>query len=122
VIHAHPVFASALSVAGLEFPPDILPEGVVLLGEIPTTAFTTPSSTEDADVIRGLIGRHDALLLRQYGTLTCGVDLAAALNLLERIEHVAEVFHRACSPGNVERLSAETRRRLQQVGDAPDTR
>ncbi len=120
VIHAHPVFATALSVAGLEFPQDILPEGVLLVGEVPTTAFATPASTEDADAIRGLIGRHDALLLRQHGTLTCGADLAAALNLLERIEYVAEVFHRARSLGNVERLSAEARRRLHQAHDHPE--
>ena len=45
VIHAHPVFATALSVAGLEFPNDILPEGVMSLGEIPTTEFAAPAST-----------------------------------------------------------------------------
>ena len=122
VIHAHPVFATALSVAGLEFPQDILPEGVALLGEVPTTAFAAPSTTEDADAIRGLIGRHDGILLRQHGTLTCGRDLTAALILLERIEYVAEVFHRAHALGHLERLSAEDRRRLEQVRGAPGKR
>ena len=121
VIHAHPVFATALSVAGLEFPSDMLPEGVMSLGEVPTTQFAAPASTEDADVVRGLIGQHDALLLRQHGTLTCGPDLEAALILLERIEYVAEVFHRARALGHVQRLSADDRARLEQIRDSLKT-
>jgi L-fuculose-phosphate aldolase len=117
VIHAHPVFATALSVAGMDFPTDVLPEGVALLGEVPTTAFAAPASSEDADAIRSLIERYDALLLRQHGALACGSDLESALNLLERIEHVAEVFHRAWALGNVERLSPGDQRRLRQPRD-----
>ena len=122
VIHAHPVFATALSVAKTQFPGDILPEGVMLVGEVPTTAFAAPASAEDAHVIRDLIRSHDALLLRQHGTLTCGADLDAAINLLERIEFVAEVFQRAHSLGNVQRLAPETLRRLDQLRDPPATR
>jgi L-fuculose-phosphate aldolase len=121
VIHAHPVFATALTIAGIEFPTDLLPESVVLLGEVPTTTFAAPSSTEGADSIRGLIGRHSGLLLRQHGALACGPDLEAALNLLERIEFVAEVYHRASAMGRVDRLPVEEKRRLQQSrnGRAP---
>ena len=95
VIHAHPVFSTALTVAGLEFPVDVLPEAALLRGGVPVTSFATPGTVEDAEAIRPFIGSHDAILLRQHGTLTCGRDLEEALLNLERMEHVAEVFWRA---------------------------
>ena len=104
VLHAHPVFATALSVSDTPFPVDVLPEILLTVGEVPTTRYATPSSHDDADAIRDLIRDHDALLLRQHGSLTVGKDLDAALTALERIEHVAEVFWRAQMLGRVERI------------------
>jgi len=104
VLHAHPVFATALTVSDYPLPVDVLPEVLLTLGEVPTTRYATPSSHDDADAIRTLIQKHDALLLRQHGSLTVGVDLDAALINLERIEHVAEVFWRAQMLGKVERI------------------
>jgi len=113
VVHAHPVFATALTVAGLDFPIDVLPEALLLLREVPVTPYASPSSEEDAHAIRPFVRDHNAILLRQHGTLTCGVDLEEALLHLERVEHVAEVFWRAHALGHVERLTDEARRRLE---------
>lgn len=117
VIHAHPVFATALTVAGEAFPTDILPETLLLLGDVPVTAYATPSSAEDADAIRPFIGEHHAILLRQHGTLTCGAHLEEALMHLERVEHVAQVYWRARALGHVEHLTPAARRRLVAVRD-----
>lgn len=117
VLHAHPVFATALTVAGFDFPSDVLPEVLLTLGEVPTTAYATPSSHEDAEAVRELIKTHDAILLRQHGSLTVGKDLDAALIHLERIEHVAEVFWRAHTLGSVQHITPEARRRLLAVRD-----
>jgi L-fuculose-phosphate aldolase len=95
VIHAHPVFSTALTVAGLDFPGDTLPEAALLWGGVPVTSLAAPGTAEDAEAIRPLISSHDAILLRRHGTLTCGRDLEEALLKLERVEHVAEVFWRA---------------------------
>ena len=114
IIHAHPVFATALTVAGLDFPIDILPEGILSLGEVPVTSYATPSSREDAEAVRSLVPKHNAILLRQHGSLTFGVDLEQALVNLERLEHIAEVFWCAHSLGRVERLSPEARRALEE--------
>jgi L-fuculose-phosphate aldolase len=102
VIHAHPIFSTTLTTAGLEFPFDILPEAALLRGGVPVTWFATPGTAEDAEAIRPFIGSHDAILLRQHGTLTCGPDLEEALLKLERVEHVAEVFWRAHALQGVE--------------------
>jgi L-fuculose-phosphate aldolase len=115
VIHAHPVCATALTVAGLEFPDDVLPESILALGEVPVTAYATPSSAEDAEAIRPLIRDHAAILLRQHGTLTVGADLEEALLRLERIEHVAEVFWRAQMLGKVNRLTPAARELLDGI-------
>jgi L-fuculose-phosphate aldolase len=109
VIHAHPVFSTALTVAGLEFPTDTLPEATLLWGGVPVTSFAVPGTAEDAAAIRPLIGSHNAILLRQHGTLTCGLDLEEALVNLERVEHIAEVFWRAHALQGVERSVARPR-------------
>jgi L-fuculose-phosphate aldolase len=115
VIHAHPVFATALTVAGLDFPSDVLPEVSLTLGDVPVTAYATPSSREDADAVRPFVKNHNAILLRQHGSLTFGKDLEEALIHLERIEHVAEVFWRAQMLGKVSRIPPEAIERLTAI-------
>jgi len=114
VIHCHPIFATALTVAGLEFPIDILPEVMLTLKNVPVTDYATPSSHENADVIRPWICNYDAILLRQHGSLTTGKNLDEALIHLERIEHVAEVFWRATMLGNVSRIPTNELEKLRQ--------
>lgn len=115
VIHAHPVFATALTVAGVPFPADVLPEVALTLGDVPTSRYATPSSHDDADAIRELVHSHDAVLLRQHGALTLGRDLDAALTHLERIEHVAQVYWRARMLGQVNRIPEADVARLREI-------
>ncbi len=114
VIHAHPVFATALTVAGLEFPGDMLPEVMLTIKNVPVTDYATPSSHEDAEVIRPWIRDHNAILLRQHGSLTAGKNLDEVLIYLERIEHVAEVFWRASMSGHVNRIPPDELEKLRQ--------
>ena len=107
VVHAHPIFATTLTVSGLEFPVDLLPEVLLTLGNVPITAYATPSSHEDAAVIRPFVKEHNALLLCQHGSLTYGKNLDEALIHLERIEHVSEIYYRAKMLGNVKRVPPE---------------
>jgi L-fuculose-phosphate aldolase len=114
VIHAHPIFATALTVSGLEYPFDILPEVMQTLQDVPVTKYAMPSSHEDADVIRLLIRKHNAILLRQHGSLTAGKNLDEALIHLERVEYVAEVFWRASMLGKVNRIAPDELEKLRQ--------
>lgn len=104
VIHAHPAHATALTVAGIPFPDDVLPELLEGLGPVPTTDFATPSGDENAFAIRGHIAAHDAVLIRNHGAITVGRDLEEALVNLERVEHVARVITLALGLGNIQRL------------------
>lgn len=112
VIHAHPVFATTITVANLEFPVDMLPEVMVTLGSVPITNYATPSSHEDAEVIRPFLKTHNAMLLRQHGSLTYGKNLEEALIHLERIEHAAEIYWRAKTLGDVQRIPVEAQSKL----------
>jgi L-fuculose-phosphate aldolase len=114
VIHCHPIFATALTVAGLEFPLDVLPEVMQNLKGVPITAYARPSSYENAEVIRPWIRDHDVILLRQHGSLTAGRNLDEALIHLERIEHVAEVFWRASMSSHVNRIPPDELEKLRQ--------
>jgi len=112
VVHAHPIFATTLTVADLEFPVDVLPEVLLTLGAVPTTKYATPASHEDAEVIRPFLKTHNAMLLRQHGSLTYGKNLDEALIHLERIEHVSEIYWRAKMLGEVKRVPPEAQAKL----------
>ncbi|MCY7320871.1 MAG: class II aldolase/adducin family protein [Phormidesmis sp. CAN_BIN36] len=104
VLHAHPPYAVALSVAGYDLRDDFLPEVCMTLRHIPTTQFALPSSPENAVAISQIICHHNALLLRQHGSLTVGQDLEEALTHLERLEHVAKVQYMAQTLGQITSL------------------
>ncbi len=89
VVHAHPPIAVALSIAGVSLARCVLPEVVMGLGLIPTTAYATPASIEGAQVIAGLIESYDALILQRHGSVTVGKSALDAYFKLEKLEHAA---------------------------------
>ncbi len=91
VVHAHPPITVALSIAGVPMDTPLLPEVIVLLGLIPTTAYAMSSSDEGATAIRDLIAEHDALILQRHGTLTVGATLTEAFMRLETVEQNARI-------------------------------
>jgi L-fuculose-phosphate aldolase len=115
VLHAHPPYAVALTVAGRGLRNDLVPEVILLIGAIPVTHLALPASPEDAEVIRELIAEHDVIMLRQHGSLTVGRNLDEALIHLERLEQVAQVQLLAEMMGNVQALPAEMQTELWQM-------
>ena len=91
VVHAHPPITVALSIAGVPMDTPLLPEVIVLLGLIPTTAYAMSSSDEGAAAIRDLIAEHDALILQRHGTLTVGATPTEAFMRLETVEQNARI-------------------------------
>lgn len=95
VVHAHPPSAVALTLVDYNFCQCLIPEIIVLLGLVPTTPYSTPSSAENRDAISQLICEHDALLLAHHGSLTVASDLWTAYLRLESLEHAATILYRA---------------------------
>jgi L-fuculose-phosphate aldolase len=107
VIHSHPANATALTVAGLPFPVDILPEVLEDLGPVPTTRFAFPDAEDDAAAIREHVANHNAILIRNHGAITYGLDLEAALNYLEQLEYVAKTIVMAQILGKINHFPDE---------------
>ncbi len=125
VVHAHPPIAIAFTIAGISLAQCVLPEVVVNLGRIPTTAYATPSTAEGPQVIRELIREHDAVILDRHGSVTVGESLFDAYMKLEKVEHLAQVTLAARQLGRVGLLPQEEVRKLvemrrQKLGLPPD--
>jgi L-fuculose-phosphate aldolase len=91
VVHAHPIHAITLSIAGVSLARCLIPEVIVNLGMIPTTEYAMPASADGATVIRDIIRRYDALILQRHGSVTVGKDVWEAYLNLEKLENVAEI-------------------------------
>jgi L-fuculose-phosphate aldolase len=92
VVHAHPPFATALTLAGVSMADPVLPEVLMGLGPVPTAPYATPGTPEGAEVVRVLVAKHDAVLLDRHGALTCADTLDHACHLMEKLEHAAHVL------------------------------
>lgn len=104
-IQAQPQAATAFSVAGIPLVQPVLPEMVLTLGSVPMVEYATPFTAEAAQAIGELILGHDALLLKNRGVLTVGLDLVDALQKLERVEQLASVLLAAKSLDHIDLLS-----------------
>lgn len=119
VVHAHPPYAIALSIAGVPVAECLIPEVLVGMGMIPLTPYATPSTREGAEVIHRYIGEHDAVVLRRHGSVTVDKTPLRAYLKLEKLEHAAHITYllqlMGCDapipPAEVAKLIAQRRAR-----------
>jgi len=105
VVHAHPPYATALTLAGVSLCDPVLPEFVMALGGAPAAPYATPGTPEGGEQI-GLFARDaDAIMLDRHGAVTVGKSLLDAYYKMEKLEHAAETLHHALAIGPVKRLS-----------------
>lgn len=112
VLHAHPPYATALTIAGIPFPVNIVPEVISLVGEVATAPYATPGTQELAQSVSEPIKTHLAVLLSNHGSLTVGATLEQALITLERIELAAQLYFLAYNLGKINPLPEEEVSRL----------
>jgi len=112
VIHTHLIFANALVISKGEIRMDVIPEAAVSFGSIPVTGYALPSSPQNAEAIRELIGAHDVIMIRNHGCLAVGHDLDQALIRVERVEHIAKTLTFAELLGDVNSLPSELIERI----------
>ncbi len=117
VVHAHPPYATAFSVAAVPLAGCILPEVIVSIGSVPLARYATPSTEEVPRSIEDVVVKYDAFLLRNHGAMTVGPDVLAAYHKLETVEHFAKITFIARHLGRVEPLGDEEVRKLMQVRD-----
>ena len=90
VIHCHPLYCTALAVKGEKIKSTLTPEGVILLGEVPTIGYFTPGSKKLVDAV----AEHSsckAMLMERHGAITQGRTLEEAFNRMEELEFQAKL-------------------------------
>jgi L-fuculose-phosphate aldolase len=117
VLHAHPPCATALTIAEIPFPMDLIPEALIGLGSVPVAPYATPGTEELAHSIRGLLQNTNSVLLSHHGSLTVGRTLEEALVALERMEHTARTYFLAKAAGEIHPLPPEKLIPLREIGD-----
>ena len=105
VIHAHPPYAVALSVAGISLEALVLPEVILAMGAIVDCGYATPTTENVVHAMKQPVRTgHNALILVRHGSVTLGETMQEAFCRLEIVEHVAKVTAIARSMGKVSPL------------------
>ena len=107
VVHAHPPFCSAIAVAGLDIPPLIDEQVILIGGEIKVAQYGFPGTPELAKNVASALGPRNAVILANHGVLSVGRDMREALTICELAEEMAKIYVSALSLGKVNPLPAE---------------
>ncbi len=101
VVHGHPTFAVAFSLAGLSLAECTIPEIIVTMGTIPTAPYATPSTYALPESLAAFLSKGDAVIMERHGVVTIGSDLIDAYKKMEMVEHTAKITHAARTLGRV---------------------
>ncbi|MBR2254369.1 MAG: class II aldolase/adducin family protein, partial [Candidatus Methanomethylophilaceae archaeon] len=69
IVHCHPLYCTTLAVKGEPIKSGLTPEGVLLLGDVPTVPYFTPGSQELVEAVEAA-GDSDAMIMARHGALT----------------------------------------------------
>ncbi|MBS1999138.1 MAG: class II aldolase/adducin family protein, partial [Cyanobacteria bacterium SZAS LIN-2] len=112
VVHAHPTTAVAFTVAGKSLTKCILPESILMLGEIPVAPYATPSTEEVPESIEAGVRSSNVVMLDHHGALCYGDTIWNAFYLLETLEHHAKTFFMAEMLGGAKPLQKHSVEKL----------
>jgi len=101
VVHGHPIYAVAFSLAGISLAECTIPEIIVTMGTIPTAPYATPSTYALPDSLKAFLARSDAVIMERHGVVCIGSDLIDAYKKMEMVEHTAKITHAARTLGVV---------------------
>jgi ribulose-5-phosphate 4-epimerase/fuculose-1-phosphate aldolase len=96
VVHLHSTHSAAVScMSGLDqcdcIPP-LTAYFVMKIGKLPLVPYHRPGDPKLGDAIRGLAGKHSAVLLANHGPVVSGKTLDAAMVASEELEETAKLF------------------------------
>lgn len=112
VCHTHPPYATGFAVAGEALDQCVLPEVIIVLGQIPLVEYGEPGTEEFYRPVRKYLKDHDAFLLANHGTLTIGADVLSAYHKTETLEHFAKIAFIARTLGHVNVLGKQEVQKL----------
>jgi len=86
VVHAHPVFASTMAVAGIKPKSSITGESRFILGDIALTDYHMMGSNELAISCANSLHKSEVSILKNHGAVCIGSSLQEAFNRMEVLE------------------------------------
>jgi len=107
VIHSHPVFSSAIAVAGLEIPPIVDDQITYLGGGIKVADYALSGSQDMVQNVISALGPRNAVLMSNHGALCVGRDMREAFTNLEMLEKTAKIYISVLSIGKLTALPVE---------------
>ena len=72
--------------------PPITAYYVMRVGRLPLVPYFRPGDLALAEAVRGLAGKHHAVLLANHGPVVAGTNLDAAVNAIEELEETAKLY------------------------------
>ncbi len=100
VAHAHPCYAGAFAIKGLQPPPRLIPELEVFVGTVAYTPYKTPGGPEIAAEIFPLAPKHQSILMGNHGVICWGKSVEDAYFKLEITDaYCRTVIHAQSLPG-----------------------
>jgi ribulose-5-phosphate 4-epimerase/fuculose-1-phosphate aldolase len=96
IVHLHSTHSAAVSCMSDLDPCDCIPPltayFVMKIGRLPLIPYHRPGDPKLGDAIRGIAGKHSAVLLANHGPVVSGKTLEAALYATEELEETAKLF------------------------------
>ncbi|MEI8233399.1 MAG: class II aldolase/adducin family protein [Verrucomicrobiota bacterium] len=100
VCHAHPCYAGAFAIKGMQPPPRLIPELEVFVGTIAFTPYRTPGSPEMADEIFQRAPQHQSIIMGNHGVITWGKSVEDAYFKMEITDsYCRTIIHAQMLPG-----------------------
>ncbi len=92
VLHAHSIFATALSCLRIDMPAFHYMIAVAGGNDIPLADYATFGTVELADAVASALNDRKACLMANHGQIACGENLGAALDLVREVEVLAAQY------------------------------
>ncbi|MCK2148129.1 MULTISPECIES: 3-oxo-tetronate 4-phosphate decarboxylase [Marinobacter] len=96
IVHLHSTHSVAVSCLPEINPCDCIPPltayYIMRVGKLPLVPYHMPGDPALADAVRGLAGKHNAVLLANHGPVVAGKTLEAAIYATEELEETAKLF------------------------------
>ena len=96
IVHLHSTHSVAVSCLPEVDPCDCIPPltayYVMRVGKLPLVPYHIPGDPKLGDAVRGLAGKHSAVLLANHGPVVAGKNLEAAVYATEELEETAKLY------------------------------
>ena len=92
IVHAHPPYATAFALAGVDINQAQLEELRIQLGQVAMIAYAPAGTAELAQAASAAMADKRAGLLLRHGAIAAGADLNEAFYRLEALEQAAKVI------------------------------